>query len=47
MGAVLLLVIWLTGLSHFIPEFGLGAISGMIFHDFYEYDDWYEIISRK
>lgn len=47
MGVITLLIIWATGLTNFFPQILYGMIGGVIFHDFYDGQDWHRIITKK
>ena len=47
MGGLILLPIWLGGWFQFLPNFFLGMLGGLVFHDIYSDKHWYKIITRK
>jgi hypothetical protein len=47
MGGLALFSLWLGGGFPLLPEFCLGMLGGLVFHDIYSDREWYKIISRK
>ena len=47
MGVLIFLFIWICGWLGSLPNFFVGAIFGLIFHDLYFDDDWYKVVLKK
>lgn len=47
MGVVAILIFWVTGVLNVVPHIILGMTGGIIFNDFYSYDDWHKIVLKK
>lgn len=47
MGLAALFLIWICGITNYVPVFCYGAIGGIIFHDFFGTKGWYLLFTRK
>jgi len=46
MGAIVLALVWVVDLFY-LPKFFVGVVGGIMAHDIYDFNDWYQIVLKN